>query len=263
MYSYEDILSSYAAVGVERGRIIYVTGNFGRLGEYQESGKNLLLNAHLSALRELLGASGTLVVPTHTFSLCNTDNVFDLENTKSETGPFTDLVRRQPGAVRQLHPYSSVTALGYNAAKICQNTSRHVYGGNSPFQRMVDNDALFISVGQNLERTIALIHHIEFIMGVPYRYVKEFVHRCIVDGVEIKGLFYLHVLRRECDIERDRNEKIMRYFRDTKHVEKRNLGKSFVESLSMKEFYAEITKLFSNDLYIWLKHAPEKRPYRL
>ncbi|MDU9048389.1 MAG: AAC(3) family N-acetyltransferase [Candidatus Electrothrix sp. Rat3] len=84
-----------------------------------------MFTAHLSAIQELLGETGTLIVPTHSWSLCNTSKVFDIKRTPSETGPFTEYIRKQKSSVRQLHPFSSSTALGKEAMAICANTSKH------------------------------------------------------------------------------------------------------------------------------------------
>ncbi|MDU9048391.1 MAG: AAC(3) family N-acetyltransferase [Candidatus Electrothrix sp. Rat3] len=218
-----------------------------------------MFTAHLSAIQELLGETGTLIVPTHSWSLCNTSKVFDIKRTPSETGPFTEYIRKQKSSVRQLHPFSSSTALGKEAMAICANTSKHAYGPESPFQRMIDRNALYVSIGLPIELTISLVHHIELVMGVPYRYVKEFIHPIKVDN-ELKNIaFYLYVIRRECQIERDCNVNILNEFKKSYSVKRSSLGRSIVESLSTAEFFQAITKVFAKNIYIWLKKPPKKR----
>ena len=262
MYSYGNILEAYGKVGISKGKTIYITGNFGRLGPYEKPAKADILAAHLKALQHLVGKEGTLVVPTHTFSLCNTDKVFSITESVSETGPFTEFVRNQEGAVRQHHPFSSSTALGKKASWICADNGRHVYGVHSPFHRMIEDEALFISVSMEVERTVTLVHHAEFMMGVPYRYTKEFVHRCDLDGAVRQYEFYLHVLYRDADIHRDRNQKLFRIYRKNHPVRSCSLGRSAVYSLEMKPFYETATREMSKDIYLWLEQPPEIRPYR-
>ena len=77
--------------------------------------------------------------------------------------------------------------------------------------------------------------------------------RGIFDGIDvIDGKiqlieFYVYVTRNECDIVRDRNIKIMSKFRNKFLVPKINIGRSFAESLSMKDFFNSTTKEFSKD----------------
>ena len=261
-YDYDNLLELYKKLGLDSGRVVYVTGNFGRLGRYYLRDKDIVLQDHINAIQEIIGINGTLVVPTHSWSLCNTDKLFDIENTKSETGPFTEEVRNQENSVRQFHPFSSLTAVGKKSVEICTNNSRHVFGWESPFQRMIDLDALYISVGQPMKKSISLVHHIELIMGVPYRYTKEFIQPCLIDG-EVKMIeFYVYVTRNECDIVRDRNNKIMSKFREKFTVPNISIGRSFAESLNMQDFFKSTTKEFVKDTYIWLKNDPKIRPYR-
>lgn len=260
-YTHKSLVEAYQKIGVESGRTVYITGNFGCLGRYEHKDKNQLLSEHLSVLQELIGESGTLIVPTHSWSLCNTNIPFDINKTESETGAFTEFVRNQKGAVRQFHPFSSSTALGRSSNYYCTNNSSHVYGVCSPFQRMIDADALYVSVGLPLERTISLVHHVELVMGVPYRYVKEFLHPCVVENKIIIKPFYLYVTNNKCGLIRDKNKKIMQNFREKYQVKKQILGRSFVEALGTQDFYQETTKLFSKDIFSWLKEPPEYPGY--
>jgi len=262
-YSYKDIIEAYRGVGVESGRVVYVTGSFGRPGIYQFPQKNRLLDAHLTAIQEILGPDGTLMVPTHSRSLCNTKKPFDLSSTPSETGPFTEYVRIQNESVRQFHPFSSTTALGKDAEELCLHTSMHVYGAESPFQRMIDCDALYVSVGQDMAQSISLVHHIEFVMGVPYRYVKEFRHPCLIDDEVEDREFYLHVIRKDLDIRRDKNRKIMSIYKKNGDLHRAPLGRSFIEAVSSEKFYKIITKEFSKNIYLWLESDPTNRTYLL
>jgi aminoglycoside 3-N-acetyltransferase len=261
-YDFHDLLAAYKAVGVQPGRLVYVTGNFGRPGHYHIAGKTPLLQAHLAALQELHGPGGTIVVPTHSWSLIRTDIVFDPDTTVSETGPFTEYVRLQKGSVRQFHPYSSHTALGHEARRICGDTSRHVFGLHSPFDRMIEADALYVAVGQEMERSISLVHHVELMMGVPYRYTKEFVHPCRVNGEIVQELFYVFVTHHDCDITRDGNRKIMKQFRHEYQVPRAPLGRSFIESVSTRDLYRSMSDLLRKDIYAWLAVPPQSRPYR-
>jgi aminoglycoside 3-N-acetyltransferase len=228
------IKESYEQVGMKSGQVIYITGNFGRPGNFLIPHKELLLKAHFDSILAILGPKGTLIVPTHSFSLVKTNIVFDIANTRSEMGPFTEFVRIQDSAIRQFHPFSSHTAYGFDAPFFCTKNSRHVFGPHSPFQRMIEADALYISVGQAMEQSISLVHHAEFSMGVPYRYTKEFMHPCLVNGVISNELFYLHVTHHNCDIIRDKNKKIMEDFKSRYVFNRAKMGRSFTESISSK-----------------------------
>lgn len=262
VYSKKDIFHAYEKTGLSTGKTVYVTGHFGRSGRYEVKGKTNLLNAHYSVIKELIGKTGTLVVPTHSWSLCNTNKPFQLDQTPSETGIFTEFIRQKEDSIRQMHPFASLTANGDRAKYLCENNTRHAYGPHSPFARMIEDDALYVSVGKEIETTASIVHHLEFMMGVPYRYVKEFMHPCIIKGMKTTQPWYLYVLYKEIDAIRDRNKKIFDIFRKKNTVYSAPLGNSFIETFSMKEFYQTLTEAFSNDLYLWLREEPYCRPYQ-
>lgn len=263
-YDKKSLVYAYQSAGLSRGRVVYLTGNLGALGRYQKMRKEDLLRDHLDVIMDLIGNEGTLVVPTHTWSLCNTELSFDVLRTPSETGVFTEFVRCLDGSVRQFHPFSSSTAFGADSGRICTKNSRHVYGPNSPFDRMIDAEALHVSVGMPINKTVSAVHHAELLMGVPYRYTKEFVHPCVLDGELIWEEFYLYVLRRDVDINRDSNRKILDAYRRENRLLFSELGRSSIQSLDLKKFFDSVVNLLTKDIYAWLQSAPVKREsYRL
>lgn len=261
-YSAAEVLDCYRSLGVQKGDVVYVTGNFGRLGAVKSLSKQALLALHLELLQELVGSDGTLVVPTHSFSLCNTDKPFSVRDTASETGPFSEFVRQSKGAVRQYHAFSSSCALGKSARFLCENNSRHVYGLHSPFARMLELDAKFVSVGMEARTNVSLVHHAEFMMGVPYRYTKEFVHPVQKENEITNELFYLHVIYRDMDVTRNRNKNIFEFFEQKYSLKRQALGLSQVQCFNMKEFLDSTSELLSKNVYAWLDQPPEKRPFR-
>ena len=74
--------------------------------------------------------------------------------------------------------------------------------------------------------------------------------------------FYLYVTRKESDIVRDCNRNIMYTFKENNTVTRTKIGRSYVESLSMAEFFQSTTKMFADNIYVWLKNPPTSRPYR-
>src|SRR5262245_48821666 len=117
-YAYHDLLVAYAELGVSRGRSIFVASDLARLMRFQTPGRQALLDAHFSALIELLGHEGTLFVPTASMDLCNTNLVFDLAATPSrEMGAFSEFVRTHKQAVRSFHPFWSIAGIGPAASE--------------------------------------------------------------------------------------------------------------------------------------------------
>jgi aminoglycoside 3-N-acetyltransferase len=263
-YGYSDLVTAYAALGVKPGGLVFVTSDLTRLMRYEQPGAPALLDAHLRAFRELLGPDGTLFVPTSSLDLCNTETVFELATTPSfQMGAFSEYVRTREGALRSFHPFWSVAGLGPAAAPMLGNISSHAYGWNSVFQRFVEADVLGVAIGKHPRFAVPVIHHIETVVGVPYRYNKEFNHPVRRDGQVAREPFYLAVLRRDCDLVRDGNRTIFNHFVETNGpMRETEIGRGRAWSFSHRAFFETTARLLSNNPYAWLERPPAVRPWQ-
>ena len=263
-YKTEDICKAYRAAGVCEGRVIFLTSDMGRLGVYEFDRKKDLLSRHLKILRQMIGKGGTLVVPTGCTKLVNTNIPFDLDNTPSSSvGIFSEYVRVQQEAQRSFHPFINYTAIGRNAVPITKNTSRHAFGPETPLARMLELDALCISVGREIRYTATIAHHAEFLSGVPYRYIKEFMHPVVRNREIIIEPFYLHVRYENSDVEREYQKKIGQRFLDNYSFSRNSLGRGYVWSYSMNDYYKHTMNEIAKNPYVWCKLEPKERPWQL
>ncbi len=260
-YTYQELLAAYDNVGVQPGKTIYVTSDMKNLYGYEIPGSKSLLSAHFNALTELLGDAGTLIVSSRSMQICNTNIAFDKNKTQTDIGAFSEFVRNKPNSFRSLHPFNSYTAIGAQAKKIVHKTSRNSYGLGSPEARMIDCDCLHVSIGLPPNITCSTIHHVELVMGVPYRYVKEFYHPILIDGKITKEPFYMHVWYPNIGIESDQNETLFKKIGPQLNITNCSVGESYIYSYSMKNFFKLACQEMSNDIFIWCKEKPEKGPY--
>ncbi|NQU58607.1 MAG: AAC(3) family N-acetyltransferase [Rhodospirillales bacterium] len=260
---YQKIINAYGEVGVASGKTVIVHSDLARLRGFESAEKKDILEAHYRALLELLGPDGTLVVHTGSQNLCNTDQVFDVDKTPSwNVGLFSEYVRQQNNTLRSFHPFISFGATGRLAAEITQNVSRNAWGPETPKARLVELDALCVSVGAHPRLTCSAVHHAEQMMGVPYRYTKEFMHPVKRGDEVVIEPFYTYVCYLDCDITRNRNKKIFEKFSNDYKVNKAKLGKGEVASYSMKDFFNSAVRSIKDDIYVWLEQPPKTRPYQ-
>lgn len=161
------------ALGVERGGVLLVHTAFKQIGPVEGGPLGLI-----AALRETIGAEGTLVLPTMT----DGDSVFDSKTTPSSgMGITAELFWRQPGVLRSTHPGASFAAQGPNAGHICQaQPLSPPHGPASPVGRVheLDGQVLLLGVTHSEDTTL---HLAEALARVPY----SVTHPCVVevDGV--------------------------------------------------------------------------------
>lgn len=264
-YTYEDIKRSYTEIGVRKGSLIVLYPDLRWLGRYSKDGKKTVLRDHWKALNEIVDLDhGTIVVPTPSLSLCNSEVPFSLDETKSELGVLTEFIRRQKGGVRSFHPFVSHTAHGKLAKEICNDVSRQCFGPHSVMSRLIDRGALCVSMGLHPRRTCEVVHHIETLFSVPYRYCKEFIHPVVRKGHISKEAFYMSVWYRECNIQRDGNVKIWQHYLDKgNEVVRTSLGKGVIYAYKIQDFYRSTTLALKDDIYVWLRKIPTSKPYSL
>ena len=254
-YNLDDLIKCWNKLNITKGDVVYVTGNLSYLGLYKTPKK--ILPDYYNTLINAIGKKGTIVFPTHSWTLVKSNKTFSPKHTPSETGVLTEYLRVQKGAYRQFHPFSSISAIGKYAKYITESKSKHANGPNSPFDKIIKLNAKFISIGLAPNLTCSQIHHIEFMLGVPYRFVKEFNVK-IKKKKFFRERFYLSVCYSEIkDNHRDKNKKIFDNFKKKKKIYTHKLGKGNIYLYSINDFYKETMSLMENDIYIWLKKMPK------
>jgi len=262
-YGLADIRATYRALGVTGGRVVYLTTDLGRLWRYAEPGKTAVLAAHLGVILDLIGQGGTLVVPTATGHLCNTNLPFDVDKTPSQNvGALSEYVRLHDGALRSFHPFVSYAALGADAKAITSDVARHAFGPFTPEARMIEADALSLSVGLPITHSASTIHHVELMMGVPYRYTKEYLHPVVRDGAVSIEPFYQYVWYRNSDIRRSWNRQIVARFAASHPLRQHELGRGVVYAYRMRDFVGATMRMIKDDPYIWCEFPPTLRPWQ-
>ena len=263
-YNYKDIKESFEKIGISEGMTVSLKTDLRFLGPFSSNSQKDMLEAHFNALADLIDLNkGTIVVSSASTSLCNTNNIFDINNTPSEMGSLTEFIRNQPGAVRSFHPFNAYSAIGKHANYICNNASRHCYGINTPKERLLELDAKSLSLGLHPIETTTLIHHIEMLVGVPYRYVKEFIHPVLRQNKVVYEPFYMHLRYLECEAIMNLDNKVYpNFYKSGYTIKEESIGRGKIYSYSLNEFYSATIKLFTNDLYAAISNEPSIRPYQ-
>ncbi len=109
----------------------------------------------LTLLRNVIGPEGTMLFPTYpnhrisSYEYLLQGKVFDLRRTPSYAGLLTEFARRQPTALRSLHPTKSVCAIGPLAEDLTNShqASRYPYDAVSPFYKLTEHHGKIIGLG--------------------------------------------------------------------------------------------------------------------
>ena len=109
----------------------------------------------LTLLRNVIGPKGTMLFPTYpnhrisSYEYLLQGKVFDVRKTPSYAGLLTEFARKQPDAVRSLHPTKSVCAIGPLARELTNThqNSRYPYDAGSPFYKLTEHQGKIVGLG--------------------------------------------------------------------------------------------------------------------
>jgi aminoglycoside 3-N-acetyltransferase len=168
MLTRPQIASALQALGLGAGQIVFVHSSLRSLG-HVEGGADAVVDAFL----DVLGTTGTLVVPTFTFVYNQAVNpVFDPRRDPSEMGRISEAVRTRAGARRSIHLLHSVAALGAQAEAITIVHGPSAWAADGPFWQFYERDATIVLLGVPYLRC-TFFHVLEQIVQVRYRHWVE------------------------------------------------------------------------------------------
>lgn len=157
-------MEALRALGLGAGQVVFVHSALSSLGLVQGGAA-----AVVDALLAVLGATGTLVVPTFTFAHGRVDApVFDPLQDRSEMGAISETVRTRAGARRSCHLLHSVAALGAQAETITAVHGPSAWAADGPFWQLYELEAKVVLLGVPYLRC-TWFHVIEQLVQVSYR----------------------------------------------------------------------------------------------
>ena len=139
----QELRSAFQKLGVERGRTIWVQSSWNEFFNFREKPSVVI-----DLILDMIGPEGTLVMPAIPLRM-DTDRVLLIDKEPVSTGLICETFRRYPGVQRSIHLSQSVVAFGPQAEFLVKDhhTTESPWDPGSPFQRLMDVDAICIGMG--------------------------------------------------------------------------------------------------------------------
>ena len=173
----ESLQADFEALGIKKGMVLLVHSSLSTMGWVCGGPVAIII-----ALQEVLGETGTLVMPAHSTDLSDprqwenppvpeswwqtireTMPAYDPNLTPTRSmGKIAETFRKQKGVLRSTHPQSSFCAIGPQASHIIDNHSlAYGFGENSPLARIYDlhGFVLLLGVGHSSNTSIHLAEY--------------------------------------------------------------------------------------------------------
>lgn len=164
----DQVVSAFKKVGIRSGDDLLIHSAIQFLG-IPVGGVEMYLDAVIN----VIGADGTLAVPTFNFGFARGEP-FDLDRTPSEgMGVFSECVRKQAKAKRTHHPMQSLALIGPHAEILSYLKTKSAFDDGSAYALMLELGFKLLLIGADIQ-AVSMLHYCEQRADVPYRYWKDF-----------------------------------------------------------------------------------------
>ncbi len=246
------------AIGIAEGDVVMAHTELLRCGRIPTDllrRREDLFDTVIDTVLQVIGLSGTLVMPTLT-TKCLSTHRFELLNTPSETGVLTEHFRRRAGVLRTPHPTHSMAVVGAVSESFLHPPA-HPFGEGSAFHLLRQMNGKLLFLGADFH-WCTFVHHIETMAEVPYRKaVPVMIHGVLpVPGgrVEERTMRVFRFQRPDRywpDFERFRSRAVARgILRESK------LGNGYLAAVSAEALYREGRAFLEEDRHAFLRTQP-------
>jgi len=259
-YTKEEFKKALEGLGIEKGDIIFAQVGYAFLGKAKNCDNNeQICQLIFDSFLEILGKEGTLLVPTYTYSFCEKED-FDVTNTSSTVGPFTEFFRKQKNVIRSKDPIFSVAGIGSKSKELLYDLPHTCFGKNSVYDRLKKNDGKICMIGLPLHWA-TFRHHIEEMVNIPSRFIKKFNGNVIQNGIKTfeEWEYYVRHLNENCYPD---GKRLAERIREMKLSNIKKVGRGEILIINSSEFFNYTYNILQKDPWFTSKGPPSKNTHR-
>ena len=236
----DEVREALVSLGVGSGATICLHSRLATIGRVMCEQP---VEAIGEVILDLLGAAGTVFVPTYTFG---EREVFDpRRSSTTESGVLSEYFRGLPSAVRSLSPTHSHIGLGAQADQLPINTVRRPFGDPSDFSDFLELDARLVLLGCSFADGATFLHHMEAVLGVPYRSWVTLARKVEIGG-RTTDVEFEYYARSDSSVTED-FDRILPFLRERGVVTEIRLGYASSFSVALSDLARCVQELLTDD----------------
>ena len=247
-YSKKDIVRSIRNVGIKKGDIVFVNPEIYKFGIYKDAHTSEdYFKDFYKILKEIITDKGTLCINTYTFGTLRNNESFNYNSHKTTSGKLGEIILKDKKSIRSNHPVFSVASIGKNSKNISKNNSKHNYGYNSPYWKILKYNGKILSLGMKPWLN-PFNHTAEYLTGIPYFFnkhtnVKYFKNRKKINITYSSFVRYLdfNLVPNYRTLEKE--------LKKNKLIKKKKLGDGYIYSMNSKKYFNLVLKILSKNQY--------------
>ena len=141
--------------------------------KFKKTRFQFICKRYFDSLINYLGEKGTLIIPTFNFDFCS-GKIYDIKNTKSQMGIFSEIARIEAVKNRSWHPVYSFVLFGNIPIKELKKENYSALGKESLFNWITESDGKISIIDLPDQKSMTYYHHVEELKKVNYRFLKIF-----------------------------------------------------------------------------------------
>ncbi len=187
--------------GLERGDSVWIASDVKQLlYSCIENNDETDLNVLIDSVQNIVGPQGTILIPVFNWDFCK-GKTFDIRKSPSQTGSIGKVALKRDDFIRTRHPIYSFAVWGSGAEELAAMDNRSSFGADSPFSWCREHDTKNVFIDVECQHSYTFVHYVEEMIGVPYRYLKNFTAGYIDEnGNESIRTYCMHVRDLKADI---------------------------------------------------------------
>lgn len=168
---YHDL---FKQLPISEGDFVYVSSDLRKL-IYQAKKQKTNFNARgfLDALKQRVGAQGTMIIPTFNYNL-ESRSSFDIRHTQPITGSLSVEALKDPSFKRTRNPMHSFAVWGHWQQALLALDNKSSFGMDSPFHFMQQRGCKLLGIDVDLQQSLTFAHYAEEMAKVSYRKQKQY-----------------------------------------------------------------------------------------
>ena len=246
-----NISDSLRCVGISPGDVVIVHTDAGVAAQLAHVDVKNRLNTLINELVNFIGPRGTLVIPTFSYTFTKNQD-FDVANTPSDIGVFSEACRVRSDFQRSKNPNFSFSSVGKYAKDFTDSRIDDCFGKGTAFDLLYHYNAKIVCLGCDFSR-ITFVHYVEQSIGVSYRFLKTFRGNVIAGrfNESLENTYYVRDLSIESQGElglvqkRSEDKGLLRIGR---------YGRYPLLSISAHDFYSVAEELLVENPYALTRH---------
>jgi aminoglycoside 3-N-acetyltransferase len=241
-----DVERALLSAGIKEGSTVLVHADAIVAAQFPPMSRRHRVDSLIGAIDAAIGPSGTLVIPTFSYSFTKNET-FDVLGTPSAVGIVSEHFRTLHGVLRSSDPIFSFACRGPRAQEICEIRIVECFGPKSVFAALHRWNAYIVDLGCSMTHGGTFIHYVETAYGVDYRYRKEFSGTVILsNGMKsmCSVIYNVRDLTRRSEADLRRLQE--RLTRD-KNLRTVDIGRSRIMAVAASDLYETAWKMLEED----------------